>query len=388
MRTAILLACVAVAAPSLTVAQKGNVSMAEQMIILNQWEEAKKKIDPALEHEKSKDDPRTYMVAAELYAQLQCHGLDAEGVAKSETFIKKAMELDAKGDAKGKNINKNEKKINELLGKLNGLAQTAAGGSWEKQDYKSAMEAFLTAQWLLKTQEKSEQVSDTNLIINTGVAGMMSENWQTGAENFLEAGLRKVGGPLSFLRANYCYQQLKDSANMEKVLKAGFETYPQESDMINNLINYYLTSQKNDVALEYLNKAIDKDPSCAQYYFARGCLKEKADVDAAIADYKTCISKDPKNFNGLYNLGVAYYNKGQSRRNDASGERDQKKYKVLMEEADGFFRESLPFMERAVDGAGDNKDQKLDALRTLKTICYQVDQKKYAEVSKQIEALQ
>lgn len=387
MKRAIVIACAALCMPTLMWAQKGNVSMCEQMIILNQWKEAKAKIDPALEHPKTVNYVPTYLAAAELYCQLQVHDMDAEGCEKAWGFIEKARELDAKGDEKGKNINKYEKKITELLNKMQLLCQQAASNSWGKQDFKSAMKAFQLAQKELMLAEKTDVVSDTNLYINTGVAAMQCEEWQVGAENYMSAGKQKVGGPMSFLRANYCYQQLKDSTGMENSLKQGFETYPQSSDMINTLINYYLQAQKNDVALEYINQAIDKDPSNAQYYFARGCLKEKGDLDAAIADYKVSIEKDPKLFNGLYNLGVAYYNKGQNKRSEASGERDPKKYKALMSESDGIFQQSLPYMERAVEAAGDNKDQKLDALKTLKTICYQVDQKRYAEVDKMIKEM-
>ena len=82
-----------------------------------------------------------------------------------------------------------------------------------------------------------------------------------------------------------------------------------------------------------------------------------------------------------------YYNMGLARNSDASNERDINKYNAIKNEVKQIFSKAEGPMSKAVEVAP-NKDRKLEALRTLRTIAYQIDEKKYAEVSSLIEAVQ
>jgi tetratricopeptide (TPR) repeat protein len=180
---------------------------------------------------------------------------------------------------------------------------------------------------------------------------------------------------------------------MEKTLKYGFQKYPESKDVLTTLIQYYLSAQRSSEALVYLNQAIEKDPTNVQYYFARGCLNEKIDVEKAIEDYNIALEKDPKFFNALYNLGVVYYNKGIEIMNVASGERDNKKYDALVKQANDQFMKSAPYLERAVE-ATDSKENKKYSLDALKSIYYRlvsaelVPDEKYSSVMSRLRELE
>ncbi len=388
MKKVLILAISALALTNVAEAQRAKVTQAENMLVLNKLDDAKTNIDLALEHEKTKKDVNTYLVASEVYIRLYQQGSDADGLEKAKTYMQTAIELDAKGNEKGKNVNKYLKKINEALVKLSGYSEGAAGEFWNKKDFKNSELAFAGCIWFNSHTDNYQEVNDTVLFINSGVAAMQAEDWQYGAEAFIKAGRLNGGGYMSYLRATYCYQQLKDSANIESTLKEGFERYPQEQDMLNSLINYYLQAQKNDEALAYLNSAIEKDPSNPQYYFARGCLKEKTSLLDAVADYKIAVEKDGKFYNALYNLGIAYFNlSNQKKRESGDYYKEPAKADALVAEANEYLNLAAPSMKTAADVA-ETTELKRDALKNLRTIYYQQGKEDlYAEVGKQIDAL-
>ncbi|MDD7726113.1 MAG: tetratricopeptide repeat protein, partial [Bacteroidales bacterium] len=204
---------------------------------------------------------------------------------------------------------------------------------------------------------------------------------------FLKAGRLRVGDAMSYLRAKYCYEQLNDNDKVEAILKEGFEAYPHVTDMINTLINYYIQAQKNDEALVYLNSAIEKDPANAQYFFARGCLKEKSNVKEAIADYQKSIELNPQLYGATYNIGVVYYNEALNKKTEASGIRDNNAYNAMINESNEILKKAVPYFIKAAELAPD-KTQKREVLANLQRTYYTLQEyTKSQEVKAQIDEL-
>ncbi len=378
-----------VAAAALTAAsayaQKANVSAAENAIILQQYDKAKESIDQALENEKTKDYAKTYIVAADVYTRLL--GSDINNLKKAKEFMLEAERLNKEGNAKGKAIGKFSKDLVQAYQKLVQISEQEAANAYNAKNYAASRDAFIFDIWAGSQLPDHQELADSSIIINVGLASMQAEDWNTGAEYFLKAGRMKVGGAMSFIRAKYCYEQLNDSVNIEKSLKEGFETYPEVTDMINTLINYYIQAQKNEEALVYLNDAIKRDPTNAQYFFARGCLKERSDSKAAIADYQKAIEISPENFGATYNLGVVYYNEALQKKTAASGERDNVKYNAMINESNETFKKAVPYFIKAAEIAPD-KAQKREVLSNLQRTYYTIQEyTKSQEVKSQIDEL-
>lgn len=384
MKKILFVAAAALTAASAS-AQKANVSAAENAIILQQYDKAKESIDQALENEKTKDYAMTYIVAADVYTRLL--NSDANNLKKAKEFMLEAERLNKVGNAKGKGIGKFTKDLVKAYQKLVVTSEQEAANAYNAKNYAASRDAFIFDIWAGSQLPDHQDIADSSIIINVGLASMQAEDWNTGAEYFLKAGRMKVGGAMSFIRAKYCYEQLNDSANIEKSLKEGFETYPEVTDMINTLINYYIQAQKNEEALVYLNDAIKRDPNNAQYFFARGCLKERTDTKAAIADYQKAIEISPENFGATYNLGVVYYNEALQKKTAASGERDNIKYNAMINESNETFKKAVPYFIKAAEIAPD-KTQKREVLSNLQRTYYTIQEyTKSQEVKSQIDEL-
>ncbi|MCQ2236111.1 MAG: hypothetical protein MJZ18_03815 [Bacteroidales bacterium] len=355
-------------------AQKAKVNQAKNAVLLQKVDDAKNLIDEALQHEKTNSLPNTYLVAADVYANVALKKVDAEAFTKAKEFMAKAEELDAKGDAKGKGIGKAQKDIKKAYADLLNVCQNVGVAGFNAKNYGLAKEAFLYSCTCQKNSMGAAYTpaADSLLLLNAGIAAIQQEDFATAADCFTKTFEYDYDGALSIQRVHYCYSQLNDTANMEIALKKGFEKYPAEKQILLNLIQFYLNAQRNEDALIYLNEAIAKDETNPLYYYARGCLNEKIDMEKAIADYNKALSLNDKHYNSLYNLAVIYFNKGLDIRNEASNERDDKKYAALMVKVQETMSQAKPYIERAVE-ASENTEIKIETLKTMKQICYNAD---------------
>ena len=367
-------------------AQKGKVSAASGYLDTKDLEAAKKAIDVALEHEKSVNWPKTYIIAAKVYTELAKSGEDADGIKKAVDFYKKAIELDQKGDAKGKGIGKYEKEIKLQLTFFKPDLTNSGIEGFNTENFEQALYAFENVLYLNALpmfQEETPGV-DTAIVYNCALAAYNAKDWAKAEKFFNQSIDLGYGGGDAVLLLDQVFDASGDSLKVADNLKRGFQKFPEDERILTTLIQYYLDAQENEAALEYLNTAIEKDPENPSFYYARGVLNENIDKEAAISDYKKCLEIDPAFFNSLYNIGVIYYNKGVEQQNIANDKTTTKEFNEAMKVANDFWEQSLPFMEKAHEV----KPEEAAVLETLKGLYYRFERMdKYNEVKAKLEAL-
>ncbi|MCU4165227.1 tetratricopeptide repeat protein [Carboxylicivirga caseinilyticus] len=364
-------------------AQKGKVAAASQFLTTNDLDKAKEAIDAALENEKSISWPKTYIVAAKVYTEQYKKSKDIEDMKKAVGFYEKAIELDQKGDAKGKGIGKFEKEIKLALTMFKPDLTNAGIDGFNSNNFDAALFAFESV-LNVNAFPMMEEGIDTAIVYNCALAAYNAENWEKSEEYFNKSIDLKYGGGDAVLLLNQVYQTTGDSLKMGANLKKGFESYPEDNRILTTLIQYYLDSKQNVEALEYLNKAIEGDQNNATFYYARGVLYEKSDTEKAIADYSKSLEIDPNYFNALYNIGVIYYNKGVEQQNVANDKTTTKEYEAALKVANDYWKEALPYMEKAMEV----NPNEAAVLETLKGLYYRFEMMdKYNEVKDKLESL-
>ena len=144
------------------------------------------------------------------------------------------------------------------------------------------------------------------------------------------------------------YVALKDTANFVATLQNAIVRFPQEPWFLQNLINYYIFSGQEQVAVEYLAKAIEREPNVAQYHHIKGNLDESlGNYDAALKDFDEALRCDPTLADAMAGKGRVYYNQAVKLNEAAALINDNKAYKKALEEMNEVFRKSLPFFEEA-----------------------------------------
>ncbi|MGQ1946608.1 tetratricopeptide repeat protein [Geofilum sp. OHC36d9] len=369
-------------------AQRGKVAAASAFLDNGDLAMAKEKINEALEHPKSKDWAKTYIVAARLATEeYKADKSKSDLILSAVSNYFKAAERDQLGDEKGKGAGRFEKEIKVALTFFMPELQNAGIEAFNAEDYPLALNLFESVIKLnkLPLYEEDKLPADSVFIYYSGLAASRSEKYDIAEKYLSEALDLGYEGGDAVLLLNEIYTATKDTVKMGENLKRGFEKYPQDDRILTMLINFYLQTEQNAEALEYLNKAISTDPENASYYNARGVLYDMSkDYEKALLDYGKALELKDDFFEPLLNIGVIYYNQGAEEMNAANDIQDNKKYEAAKKAANETFRKSLPYMERAHKV----KPEDTMVMETLKNLYYRFDMMdQYNEMDSKLKAL-
>lgn len=401
-------------AAKLVMAQPKNVTSCWNYLKYGELDKAKEAIDAAILHEKTMNEPKTWYYRGNTYHAIQTtkeakyKELDPDPADKAFKSYLKAISLNFK-DPVNKNldfenkkedlekfirllIDRNTKYVDEeilqdiISVRLPALANVFVNkGVSEYKDKKDFAKALTNFENSLLLSGLSLRI-DTPIYYYAALAAEKSNKFDKAVKFYTTLTTVKYGSDkkekanMYFYLAN-AHKSNKDTAKYVEALKKGISVYPSDcQNVIAELINYYLQSSKSKEALDYLNIAIEKNPTNPTYYFAKGALLEGTkELDKSEECYKKAIELDPNYLDANYNLGALHYNRAADIANDASQEPDQKKYEVLKTKSDDEFKRALPFMEKAHQL--DVKD--MNVINTLKTIYYKLQMTdKYEEMKK------
>ena len=152
------------------------------------------------------------------------------------------------------------------------------------------------------------------------------------------------------------YMNVKDTVKAVETLQAAVVRFPQEPWFLQNLINHYIFSGQEQVAIDYLAQAIEREPNVAQYHLIKGNLDEnQGNEEAALADFDNALRCDPTLADAMAGKGRVYYNKAVKLNEAAAMISDNKEYKKALEEMNAVFKQSLPFFEKAHEMAPEDR---------------------------------
>ena len=153
------------------------------------------------------------------------------------------------------------------------------------------------------------------------------------------------------------YVEVKDTAASVRVLQDAMVRFPQEPWFLQNLINYYIFSKQEQQAIDYLAQAIEREPNVAEYHLIKGNLDaNQNNVEAALEDYDRAIAINPQLADAYAGKGRVHYNMASKIIEDAAYIQDAKAYKAALNEASNKLKESMPFFEKALEVAPDNRE--------------------------------
>ncbi len=390
-----------VMAVTTTFAQKANVSKAKNKALMEtpDFTGVRELIKLALEDPTTKDESGTWNIAGligykenEALSNKQLLGQKIDADVKGKAIIEsydyyiKAYELDGLPDAKGKIKPKLQKdiksKIKEYYVQNQNLIAYGAH-LFESKKYEETIKVFDIYLGIPKLPMMADEIKlDSNYYMikyYNAIAATNAEKSEKAIQLYKE--LSNEGyQELQVHQLLYEeYVKLKDTVNYVKVLKAGFEKFPQEAWFLQNLINYYIFTNQSKEALVYLNNAIEREPNIAQYYFVKGNLTESMGMtEEAQAAFDKSLELDPKSADSYAGIGRLKYNQAVKMSDKANEIKDNKLYNAAKDKADLVFKESIPFFKKAVE----LNPKEMEYKRTLKTLYYRL------QMDKEFDALQ
>ncbi len=474
-------------------AQKRKVSDAQKKIKSGELVKAEESLQLAYDHKKTKNWAKTYLVKGNMYqAMYQYHARNLapgmlvmmvekslgkpkskEAIEGAENWVydnitltmangvlqkwketkayhenplplawkayQKARELDA---ADGNGFKKDiDKEVMRLVANM----QNQGIDLYYRPEYANALVSFELSLKVSKTLE----MNNATIAYYAGLAASRAKNYEKAIEMYdlsIDTHDTMVDKDISPADAMHwkseAYKSMKNSNKQIAVIKDAFEKFPNNQQIMIDLINYYMTAQQTEKALEYLDIAIKKDPKNAAMVFAKASLydktgvsynknvdslldvveknrklafkhrndpakakpyknaEKKADKEAkelikksdenlnkAIANYTKVTELDPKHFDGHYFIALIHYNKAMNIKREADGIRpstdpDGSKYKKKTAEMKAKLNEALPEAEILYE----LNPKDVYGLTLLKNIYFNLGQRKKAkEIAAQIK---
>ena len=346
---------------------------------------AKNWIDEAAEHPDTKESVKTLFYKGKIYLGLSMLGLmseDAElkelateeNAQKGIDAFKKSYELDSKGryrdDIKTMAFMVREQSIRE------GVKQ------FQEQKFEQAMELFETSVVMMDVIGQTDSLA----IYNMALAADRSKNFDKAFEYYDKAAQVGYNVPGSYTLASNALREQGKNEEALAYVKTAREKFPNDQDLIIQMVNIALSSGDNEVAEKSLNDAIAKDPENKQLYFAIGTVYDQLGKnEEAVKSFEKAIQIDPKYEDAVYSLGAHYVNLAAAQFEEASkmklGDPD---YEGLKKESEDNYKKAIPHLERSLE----LNPQNVDVMNTLFQLYRKLgDSAKALEYKKRMDAL-
>ena len=355
--------------------------------------EARTLIKGALENPETKDDAKTWYVAGfiedqqfnaerakQILGQQPNEPVMYEALYGILPYFQKAYELDQLPNEKGKVKPKYTKDIKSILSANHVYLFNGGAYYFDKQEYKKAYDFF----------NQYVEISELPMFAGTQTAEkdstIMTVQFYAAAAASLAKDSRLAIAALERAKNTpyrqydvyqyLCYEYgeartAQDSVMLEKTFEEGMQVFPDSAFFLNNLINTYIYSNRNEKALEMLNVAIQKNPNDATLYNVMGRVYETGLKDYANAEknFQIALEKDPNLTDALSNIGRIYYNQGVNKLSEANMINDSKKYQEELSMAKDLFKKALPYYKKAHEA----EPEKMDNMIALRGIYYNLN---------------
>ena len=355
--------------------------------------EARTLIKGALENPETKDDAKTWYVAGfiedqqfnaerakQILGQQPNEPVMYEALYGILPYFQKAYELDQLPNEKGKVKPKYTKDIKSILSANHVYLFNGGAYYFDKQEYKKAYDFF----------NQYVEISELPMFEGTQTAEkdstFMTVQFYAAAAASLAKDSRLAIAALERAKNTpyrqydvyqyLCYEYgeartAQDSVMLEKTFEEGMQVFPDSAFFLNNLINTYIYSNRNEKALEMLNVAIQKNPNDANLYNVMGRVYETGLKDYANAEknFQIALEKDPNLTDALSNIGRVYYNQGVNKLSEANMINDSKKYQEELGMAKDLFKKALPYYKKAHEA----EPEKMDNMIALRGIYYNLN---------------
>ncbi len=369
-------------------AQKANVNKAKSLILSEtpDYDQARQLIGAALANDETKNQANTWYVAGLIGYQQNVQAnrmallnqpLDqdkvGQAIIESYDYWVKADEIAMTPtlDKKGREV-VDTKTRNNIVKKMLEYYQNQEFIKYgvhlnEQRDFKGAYNVFmrhLKMRDLPMMQEdklQSQMPKDTIYEQYEYYAALFAiqakmHNEAIAVLEDLKKGEFEAIAVNQFLYQEYM-EEVKDTVNAVRELQEAMVRFPQEPWFLQNLINYYIFSKQEDKAIEYLNQAIEREPGVAEYHLIKGNLSANQGNNAeALTEYDQALEINPMLAEAHAGKGRVHYNEASKIIEEATYIQDAKAYKAALNKASDKLKESLPFFEKALEVAPDNRE--------------------------------
>jgi len=335
---------------------------------------AKENIEPTITHEKTMNDPKTWLYRGIIYyndarlpIDLDTLGkINMESAMTSFESLKKAKEIDAK--------KRYETDIDLYLQNLYNLFFSQGATSFNNKDHalaKSELKYAFLVQQLKGT-------FDTTAAFYVGLVSFMDKDADNTIDYMKKCDEVSFKDPRIYIYWNRALKMKGDTTAAIQVIQKARVKYPEELQILLEEAQIYLEKGENEKLKTSLLQAVKKDSNNANLWFLLGKTYDDDGEKVKAEEYYTkAIEANPDFFEAYYNIGAIYNNKASELMKEANDLplEESAKYDKLILEANGYLEKAVPWLEKALKIKPDDT-YTLHALKEAYTKLKQYDKAK------------
>ncbi len=260
---------------------------------------AKGYIDLAAAHPETKESAKTLFYKGEIYTGLLIAS------AEDTTYIKENGEqLLNEGLASYKAAFPNKKYKEEVLNSINmkkGMFGMATDMIYKAGKFKEAAEMY---DLQVQLSDVVGEI-DSSSIFNAGLCAEKAGDMEMAADRYMKAAKIDYKAPLIYALAANALRKTGKKAEAKEILSVGSKKYPNNKDILLEMVNTDIEAGDNAAAEASLAAAIAADPNNKQLHLTIGTiyieLKQDEKAEAAL---NKALAIDPNYADAQYQLGA------------------------------------------------------------------------------------
>ncbi len=317
------------------------------------FEQAVKEINFAANNSYSKDLAITWYYRGQIYQALyqenenKVYGLDSAYVS-----LVKALKFD-----------KDKKYLKNIIIQFKLLSSNyyrRGAIDFNNEKYFLAYKSFEKALDINKTPLVAK--ADTMLIFYSAKAAQFSNKLSKAKKHYNKLVYLKYSNSDVYINLGDIYKNENNSTKAAEIYSKGFSYGNQKNmELINRLINIYLTHGKTSEALKYITAGKIVEPDNAGLYFYEADLyNTQKQENKARNSYINGLKYESNNYNANHNLGLILYNSAIKHKIEADKYKnsDLNKYKTEINKYNKEIMQALKYLEIAYKM--NQKDRKLN----------------------------
>lgn len=306
---------------------------------------AKSYIDQAAENPTTKDNSKTLFLRGEIYTGLLM------AAAEDTNYIKEngdmLLEVGLASYKRAFADKKYKEDVQLSLAKKKILFGGAAEAMYKSDNFKEAAELYDLQVQLSDAMNEVDSVS----LFNAGLSAERAGNTKMAADRYKQAAEIEYRVPSIYAIASSALRKDGRLDEAKVLITTGQKKYPNNKDILFEVVNMNLEAGDNAAAEESLSAAIAADPTNKQLYLTIGTiyleLKQESKAEAALIK---ALELDPKYSDALYQLGAMYVGTASDMKQQASQLKNgDPKYDVMLDEANVITKKALAPLETYIE---------------------------------------
>ena len=365
-------------------AQSTNVQSAIQDLKKNYLKRAKEEIDLACNHEKTKDDAKTWCYKGLIYSRIGGEATNPKSKFKdlapnwAEEAYQAALEckrLDTKNEFAEEN--------NSVFRFVGNEYYSRSTENYNAQKYQEAMTYAEKAIEMFNNSGDSKFAGESMYI--AGISAKAMKDNESVKKYFNQLVRKRTDKNLVYRTLFSIYKEEGNKDGAMKVATNYLKNQKEDYNAYLLMAEGYLLNENLEKGKEMLESALEKTKDDATLYPQLLCqvaaiLELTQDFDGAEMKYRESMTLNPNQFEANFGMGKMIFNRGVDKLDAANAvppDDETGLYDKLLEESNGFFRQSIQYFNSAIAfidamPAGEAKNMQranlFNCLSALKTV--------------------